>query len=275
MSKNPIPRLSGLVVVTGASSGIGLELARRAGEDGCSLILAADRDLAEGAAAARTAGAASVETVEADLAAPEGRGALLAAIGERPVAALIANAGISKGGAYLDQRWDDVAHTVDTNITGTVALIHAIGREMLARKEGRILVTGSIVGDIPGPLNLVYNSTKAFLNDFCAGLAEEVRDTPLVVTCLLPGGTDTDFFEHAELEDTILGLMPKADPFRVARDGYQALLDGQSRTVSGPINKVLSVFADIVPGPILAEIHRRMAEPRSHERRTEEGASPA
>jgi len=279
MSKNPISRLSGFVVVTGASSGIGLELARRAGEDGCQLILAADRDLTEGATAARTAGAASVQTVEADLSTPEGLAALLSIIGDRPVAALIANAGMSKGGAFLDQAWEDMAHTIDTNATGTVALIHAIGRRMRARDAGRILVTGSIVGDIPGPFNLAYNSTKAFLNDFCAGLAEELRDTALTVTCLLPGGTDTDFFRHADMEDALVARVPKADPARVARDGYQALLDGKGHIVSGPLNKMLVLLAGIVPDAVLAEIHRRMAvgeQDEDHARpRHQKGASAA
>lgn len=261
MSKNPISRLSGLVIVTGASSGIGLELARRAAEDGCPLILAADRDLSAGEAAARAAGASSVETVHCDLATPEGRANLLGAIGGRPVAALMANAGMSKGGAFLDQSWADIAHTIDTNVTGTTALVHAIGQRMLALGEGRILVTGSIVGDIPGPFNLIYNSTKSFLNDFCAGLAEELRHSPVVISCLLPGGTDTDFFRNADMEDTVVGRMPKADPAKVARDGYQALLDGDTQIVRGPISKVLSFFSGLVPDALLAEIHRRVAEP--------------
>ena len=275
MGQNAVDKFSGLVVVTGASSGIGLELARRAAEDGCALILAADRDLAEAEAAAHAAGAASVEAVVADLATPEGIAALLSAIGDRPVAALLANAGISKGGALLDQAWDDIAHTIDTNVTGTIALIHAIGQRMRAQGQGRILVTGSIVGGIPGPFNLIYNSTKSFLNDFCAGLADELKGTPLTVTCLQPGGTETDFFQHADMEDTPVARMPKADPARVARDGYRALLAGETQIVSGPLNKLLSFLADRVPGPILAEIHRRMAERDRDKGRDKEAPSPA
>jgi len=271
MSRNTVEKLSGLVVVTGASSGIGLELAKLAAADGCELILVADRDLTQGAAAALAAGATSVETLQADLASPEGLAALMQAIGERPVAALLANAGTGEGGTLLDQRWEDIAHIIDTNVTGTVALIHAVGRRMRARGEGRILVTGSIVGGIPGPFNLIYNSTKSFLNQFCAGLAEELRETPLVITCLLPGGTETEFFEQAGMENTLVGRMPKADPARVARDGYQALLDGERKVVSGPLNTMLDFLSDLVPGPLLAEIHRRMAEPD----RARQGSSPA
>lgn len=266
MAKNKVERLEGLVVITGASSGIGLELARRAGRDGVDLILVADRSLAEGEAAAKAAGARSVETLEANLATPDGIKALIEMIGERPVEALLANAGRGEGGAFLDQQWKSIAHTIHTNITGTVALIHRIGQRMRDRNKGRILVTGSIAGEIPGSFNLTYNSTKAFIDDFCAGLANELKDSPVVITCLLPGPTDTPFFERADLEDTEMGRADKADPRKVAEDGYKALLEGDTKIVSGFMNKVQSVFAGILPESVLAEMHRRMAEPDSHKK---------
>ena len=200
-----IEKLSGLCVVTGASSGIGLELARLAARDGCDLVLAADRDLSEGAGAAREAGAASVETVECDLATKEGIDELMAKIGERRVDVLIANAGHGKGGAFLEQNWDDIAHIIDTNVKGTVSLVHKVGQKMRAQNSGRILVTGSIAGHLPGAFQLVYNSTKAFIDDFCVGLHNELKDTDVVVTCLLPGATDTQFFKRADMENTTIG----------------------------------------------------------------------
>lgn len=259
---NEIAKLSGLVVVTGASSGIGLELARRAARDGVDLLLVADRDLGEAAKATRTQGAASVETVQADLATRDGLTALMQAIGERPVDVLIANAGHGQGRAFLDQPWKEIAHTIHTNITGTVYLIHRIGQRMRDRNKGRILVTGSISGDIPGSFNLTYNSTKSFINDFCAGLANELKETDVVITCLLPGATETPFFERAGMEDTELGHLDKADPKKVAEDGYKALLRGDTQIVSGFMNKVQSVFAGILPDGVLAEMHRRLAEPK-------------
>lgn len=257
-----IDRLSGCVVVTGASSGIGLELALLAARDGCELLLVADRDLAEAERRAREAGAASVESIHADLATPEGVKTLLAALGDRPVDILMANAGRGEGGAFLDQDLSEVAHVIDTNITGTVALIHAIGNRMRERGQGRILVTGSIVGSIPGPFNLVYNSTKAFIDDFCVGLSNELKDTEIVISCLLPGATDTPFFERADMEDTRIGQADKADPAKVAKDGYDALLKGETQQVSGFMNKLQYLFADILPEELLARMHRKLAEPR-------------
>lgn len=262
MSKNKIDKLAGLVVITGASSGIGLELAKIAAADGCSLILVADRDLTEGASAARSAGASDVETLQADLSTRHGIDSVMELIGSRQVDVLMANAGIGEGGAFFEQTWDDIAKTIDTNIKGTVSLIHRVGQTMANRDAGRILVTGSIVADMPGPFNLIYNSTKAFVVDFCVGLSNELKKTNVVITCLLPGVTDTEFFEQADMEDTNVGQSDnKADPAKVAADGYQALLDGEVKEVSGLMNKVQYFFADILPDEIVAKMHRRMAKP--------------
>ncbi len=269
MSKNPVDRLSGLAIVTGASSGIGLELAKLAAADGCDLILAADTDLGQAEAAARRAGARKVETVRADLATPDGLGKLLEAVGERPVDVLIANAGHGQSGALLDQEWQDIAHVIHTNVTGTVALIHRVGQRMRAHGAGRILVTGSIAGHLPGAFQLVYNSSKAFIDDFCVGLAEELKDTDLVVTCLMPGVTDTQFFQRAEMMDTKAGQQAAddkaADPAKVAKDGYDALLTGRTQITSGLMNKVQRLFADVLPAELVAKMHRKLAEPQ-HEK---------
>ena len=263
MSSKEIEKLSGLCVVTGASSGIGLELAKLAAADGCGLILAADRDLSEGERAARAAGASSVETIECDLGTKDGIDALMAKIGTRPVDVLMANAGHGQGGAFLDQNWNDISHIIDTNVKGTVSLIHRIGQQMRTRNVGRILVTGSIAGHLPGAFQLVYNSTKAFIDDFCVGLHNELKETDVVVTCLLPGVTDTQFFERADMENTNAGESDsKADPAKVAKDGYDALLEGDTQVVSGFMNKVQTLFADILPDDMVAQMHRRMAKPK-------------
>ncbi|MEN3973396.1 SDR family NAD(P)-dependent oxidoreductase, partial [Sphingomicrobium sp. XHP0235] len=261
VSKNKIDRLDGFAVITGASSGIGLELARRAGEDGAALLLVADRPLDEGVAAAQEAGASEVETLRTDLATEDGVDALIEAIGMRRVDALIANAGHGQGGTFLGTDWRSIKSILDTNVTGTISLIHQVGRRMLEANHGRILVTGSIVGAMPGPFNLIYNSTKAFIDDFVVGLAEELKDSAVTVSSLLPGATDTQFFERADLDAGGMGDAPKADPRKVARDGYQAMLDGETQEVSGFLNKLQFLAAGIIPDEIMAKVHRRMMEP--------------
>ena len=257
-----IEKLSGFAVVTGASSGIGLELAKLAAGDGCSLLLAADTDLTGAEAAIEAAGAVQVDTVQCDLATEDGVNSLLEAIGERPVDVLFANAGHGLGGGFLDQDWTEAKHVLDTNITGTIRVVQEVGRAMRARNKGRILLTGSIAGHIPGSFQLVYNSTKAFIDDFANGLRNELKDTEVVVTCLEPGATDTEFFDRAGMQDTSVGKSDsKADPAKVAKDGYDALLADKSQVVSGLMNKVQALFADILPDTVMAEMHRRMAEP--------------
>lgn len=262
MNKKAIDRLTGFCVITGASSGIGLELTKLAAKDGVALLLVADRDLSEAESAAKAHGASQVETLETDLGTRDGIEKLVETIGERPVDALIANAGHGLGDAFLTQKWKDIAHVIDTNVKGTVSLVHKIGGDMALRDEGRILVTGSIAGDMPGAYQLVYNSTKAFVNDFCVGLANELKATDVVVSCLMPGVTDTHFFDRAGMEDTEAGQMKnKADPAKVARDGYDALLKGETQEVSGFMNKVQDVFAGLLPDELVAQMHRRLAKP--------------
>lgn len=203
--------------------------------------------------------------MQADLATRDGLRALMTAIGDRRIDALIANAGHGQGGAFLDQEWADIAHVIHTNVTGTVYLVHEVGRKMREADHGRILITGSVAGHIPGAFQLVYNSTKSFLDFFCLGLANELKDTRVAVTCLLPGPTDTEFFERADMEDTKVGRQDKADPAKVAEDGYAALLSGDTQVVSGLMNKVQVMFADILPDDIVAQMHRRLAKPRAPE----------
>lgn len=250
-----------LAVVTGASSGIGYELARLFAEDGHDLVIAADRPLAE-AVQGLTAVGATVEAVEADLATEEGVKALYAKIGDRPVDALAANAGHGLGQGFLDQDFKDILHVIDTNITGTVRLAQLVGRDMRDRGRGRILFTGSIAGLMPGSFQAVYNASKAFVDSFSFALRNELKDTGVTVTCLMPGVTDTDFFERAGLMDTKVGQDDKKmDPAKVARIGYEAMKRGDGDVVAGFGNKVQAAMAAVTPQSVLAEQHRKMAEP--------------
>jgi short-subunit dehydrogenase len=249
-----------LAVVTGASSGIGLELARECARNGFDLIVAADRPMNE-AEQTLTAEGAKVECVEADLATREGVEKLYRAIGQRPVEALLANAGHGLGKAFLDQEFDEVKHVINTNITGTLDLIQQVGRNMRRRAHGRILITGSIAGFMPGTFQAVYNGTKAFVDSFSWALRNELKDTGLTVTCLMPGVTETEFFERADLMDTKVGTQKKMDAAKVAKIGFKAMMDGEGDVVAGLKNKLQVAAAHVTPAAVLAEQHRKMAEP--------------
>ena len=252
-----------MAIVTGASSGIGYELAKCAAERGFDLVVAADEPDVRQAADHFAASGIDAQAVEADLATLAGVDRLVEATRGRPIDALIANAGRGLGHAFLDQRFDDVRRVVDTNVTGTLYLIHKIGREMRARGSGRILIVGSIAGYIPGTYQAVYNGTKAFLDSFAIALRHELNETGVTVTCLMPGPTETRFFERADMLDTPVGRDEKDDPADVAKLGFDAMMRGESQIVAGWKNKLQTVMANVTPADVLAEQHTRMAKPES------------
>lgn len=254
-----------LAMVTGASTGIGLELARIAAADGYDLIIAADEGRIEQAADELRRNGTDVVAVEADLSTSAGVSKLVEAASElgRPIELLFANAGRGLGNSFLDQNLDEARRVVTTNIVGTIELIHSIGRDMRSRNRGKILITGSIAGFMPGSFQAVYNATKAFLNSFGHALRNELKETDVTVTILMPGVTETEFFERAKMMDTPVGTGEKDDPAEVARAGYDAMLKGDGDTVSGFKNKVVSAVANVLPASLTAEQHRKMAEPDS------------
>jgi short-subunit dehydrogenase len=250
-------------IVTGASSGIGLELAAICAREGFDLLVAADRPELQAAADRFRSLGADVTAVETDLATTEGVDQLWAAAAGRPVDALLANAGHGLGHGFLDQDFEDARHVIDTNVTGTIYLVQLVGRSMRRRGKGRILLTGSIAGFMPGTYQAVYNGTKAFIDSFAFALRAELKDTGVTVTCLMPGATETDFFERADMLDTKVGQGTKDDPADVARVGFDAMMRGDGDVVSGWKNKLQSAIANVTPAGVLAEQHRKMAEPGS------------
>jgi uncharacterized protein len=252
-----------LAVVTGTSTGIGYELAKVCAKNGFDLIVAADEDEIENAAKTLRMSGGNVEAVKADLATTDGVDKLYKKINGRQVDALLANAGRGLGRAFLDQDFGDIRRVIDTNVTGTVYLVQKVGRDMRDRGAGRILITGSIAGFMPGTYQAVYNGTKAFLDSFSFAIRAELKDTGVTVTCLMPGATETDFFERADMLDTRVGKQKKMDPAEVAKQGYDAMMSGDGDVVTGWQNKLQSAIALITPSSMLAEKHREIAEPGS------------
>ncbi|KQW80738.1 SDR family NAD(P)-dependent oxidoreductase [Brevundimonas sp. Root1279] len=263
LSRTPAEAVRPLAVVTGASSGIGYELGRLLADDGYDLVVAADTPLAEAVQAFEGLGA-RVDAVEVDLATEQGVQSLIGKIAGRPVDVLAANAGHGLGKGFLDERFEDILHVIDTNVTGTVRLVHLVGGAMRDRGQGRILFTGSIAGLMPGSFQAVYNASKAFVDSFSFALRNELKDSGVSVTVLMPGVTDTEFFERAGLMDTKVGQSDKKmDPADVARIGYEAMRRGDGDVVAGMSNKLQAAMAAVTPQSVLAEQHRKMAEPGS------------
>lgn len=252
-------------IVTGASTGIGFELASIAAENGYDLLVVADESLIASAAQDFERHGVRVTSIEVDLATIEGVDTLLAATNGRQVDLLCANAGRGLGHGFLDQDVADWRRVVDTNITGTLYLLQHVLREMVARDDGKVLVTGSIAGFIPGSFQAVYNGTKAFVDSFADAIRNEIKETKgVTVTTLIPGPVETEFFDRADMLDTSVGASEsKSDPADVARDGWDALIKGEAHIVSGWKNKIQAAVAHVTPAAILAEQHRKMAEPGS------------
>jgi short-subunit dehydrogenase len=251
-------------IITGASTGIGLELAKLAASENYDLLLVADTPFVDASAGLQDTGV-QVEAFEADLSTIAGVDRLFSAARGRRVDLLCANAGHGLGHAFLDQDVADWRHVIDTNVTGTVYLLQRVLKDMVARDSGKVLVTGSIAGFIPGSFQAVYNGTKAFVDNFTDALRNEIKESKgVTLTTLMPGPVETEFFERADMMDTSVGVNPnKSDPADVARDGWDALMAGKASIVSGWKNKVQATMANVTPASVLAEQHRHMAEPGS------------
>ncbi len=250
-----------LAVVTGASTGIGLELARQCAKHKFDLVIAANEPEIQTAAEALRREGVQVEAVQADLATLKGVDDLYARVAGRPVAVLVANAGRGLGHAFLDQQFTEARYVIDTNITGTLYLIQKVGRDMRTQGHGRILITGSIAGYMPGSYQAVYNGSKAFLDSFSYALREELKDSGITVTCLMPGATETAFFRRADMMDTKIGTKEKDDPADVAKDGFEAMMAGQGGIVSGWHNKMQVAASRVIPDETLARKHAETAAP--------------
>jgi short-subunit dehydrogenase len=256
-------------VVTGASSGIGLELARVFAEKGFDLLVTSGSNRIERAADGLRDSGVEVTEVEADLATYDGVEKLWAAIQAtgRPVDAIAINAGVGVGGDFTrETSLEDELNMIQLNVTSTVHLAKRVLKDMAARGSGKVLITSSIAGTMPTPLEAVYGATKAFGLSFAQSLRNELKDTGVTVTALQPGPTNTDFFHRAGMDDTKVGSEGKYtnDPREVAEQGYKALMDGKDHIFSSSLKtKIQGEVGKFVPESLKAEQHRKMAEPKT------------
>jgi len=257
-------------VVTGASSGIGLELAKQFAQHGFDLLIVAENDEIEDAATSLESYSVSVEQAQIDLANPEGVEEFYEMIRQtgRPVDAIALNAGVGAGGDFVrGTALEDDLNVIDLNVRSTVHLAKLVLQDMVERGQGRVLFTSSIAATMPGTFNAVYNASKAFVQSFAQAIRNELKDSGVTVTALMPGATDTNFFHRADMDDTKVGSGEKDDPADVAKTGFEALMAGDDHVVAGSFkNRVQATMAHVLPDTTNAELHRKQAEPASSKR---------
>jgi short-subunit dehydrogenase len=251
-------------VVTGASSGIGLELAKQFAAHGFDLLIVADSPKIAEAAIALKSYNVSVTEAHIDLAKPEGVDELYGAIRDagRPVDAIALNAGVGAGGDFVrETALDADLNVIDLNVRSTVHLAKLVLKDMVQRRQGRVLFTSSIAATMPGTFNAVYNASKAFIQSFAQAVRNELKDTGVTITALMPGATETNFFHRAGMDDTKVAMSEKDDPADVAKTGFEALMAGDDHVVAGFFkNKVQATMAHVLPDTVTAEMHRKQAE---------------
>ena len=255
-----------LAAVTGASSGIGLEIALELGRRGYDLVVNAEDSELSAASDAISATGAEVTAVQCDLRSSTGVTELHDAIGAtgRPLSVIALNAGVGRGGAFVDTDLSDEESIIALNVTSTVRLAKLVLRDMVARGDGKVLFTSSIASEMPGSFQAVYNASKSFVQSFAQALQNELEDSGVTITSLMPGPTETEFFERADMLDTKVGQAEKDDPAQVARQGVDALLAGKPRVTGGGLKtRAQDLASKVMPDKLKAAMHRDMAEPRS------------
>jgi short-subunit dehydrogenase len=254
-----------LAVVTGGSSGIGLELARLFVADGYDLIVVADEPQIDDVALDLSASRVTVVPLQADLRHPDEVERIHAVIGDdgRTPAAVAFNAGIGRAGRFVDGDLEDDLDIVDVNVRSTVQLAKLVLRDMARVDAGRALFTSSIVAMMPGSYQTMYNASKSFIQSFAEGLHDEFRGTGVSVTALMPGPTDTEFFRRAAMRDTVLGRMPfKDDPAATAKQGYDALMRGDQKVIASSLtSKLTGAAAHVLPDSVKALANRLIVTP--------------
>jgi short-subunit dehydrogenase len=254
-------------LITGATSGIGFELAKLFAQDKYNLILIArsQDELQQAASILQSQYGIEVIPIAKDLFERESPTEVYDEVKSRGITVnvLVNDAGQGQYGKFTETDLTRELDIIQLNIATYVALTKFFLKDMVARNEGKILNVSSIGGEMPGPLQAVYHATKAFVTSFTEAVNNEIKDTQVTMTVLLPGVTDTNFFDKAEQQEA-KGVQDKssmADPAKVAKDGYEALMSGDDKVISGFKNKAMVTASQVMPDSMVADNMHKMMEP--------------
>lgn len=255
-----------LAVITGASSGIGFHLAKECAQHGFDVVICAEDEGILEAGVQLAALGGRVDVVQADLSGPDGVETLCTTLDElqRPVDALLINAGVGVGGPFLETELEDELAMIGLNCASVVHLAKRVVPAMVNRGQGRVMITASIASTAPAPYLAVYGATKAFDLSFAEALRKELAGTGVTVTALQPGPTDTHFFERAHMEDTRVAQGRKDDPADVAAQGFAAMMAGTDSVIASSLKSKLQGLAnEILPETVKATVMGLQNEPRT------------
>lgn len=256
-------------LITGASSGIGYELAKQFGMHGYDLLIVSGSDAIFEAQEELEELGFQVEAIKANLASYAGVENLynqVITLG-RDVDVLVINAGVGVGGPFLETNLKEEINLINLNIVSVVHLAKRMITDMKERGKGRVLFTSSIASQMPSPFEAVYGASKAFVSSFAESLRNELKDSGISITILMPGATNTNFFHRAHMDDTKVGSKTKYsnDPARVAEQGYEAVVSGKERVFSESfMTKLQGIALKVLPVKTKAQFHRKLSEPGSN-----------
>lgn len=253
-------------LVTGGSNGIGYELAKLFAEDGYNLILVArtEEDLQQRASEFKQQYGVDVITISKDLFQKEAPFELYDEVKSKNliVDVLVNDAGQGQYGLFIEQDIHRLLDIVQLNVNSLTVLTHLFLKDMVARNEGKILQLASIASELPGPWQAVYHATKAYVLHLTEALIRELKDSAVTITALQPGATDTDFFNKADMQESKILDTKLSDPAKVAKDGYEALMKGDDKIVSGFKNKAMVASSNVMPDTMVAAQMEKMQEPK-------------
>lgn len=258
-------------LITGGTQGIGYELAKLFAGDGYNLVLVArtEADLQQRQQEFSQQHGIDVITISKDLFQPNAPFELYEEVKNKNIVVdvLVNDAGQGQFGLFIEQDIHRLQEIIQLNVNALTVLTHLFLKDMVARNEGKILQLASIASQLPGPWQAVYHATKAYVLSFTEALISELKESAVTLTALQPGATDTDFFNKADMQESKILDTKLSDPAQVAKDGYEALMSGDDKIVSGFKNKAMVGMSNVMPESMVADQMNKMQQPR------EEGGS--